>query len=204
MWRRLSILAIVLLCCASVYAQNTVGDSISVSEHNQGIGVIFPNARRDNFSGKHVAWGLEVGSSVDLTGNDLSTFDAHLFGGYSNRLFQVLGVGLGIHRSIGRRYNKNLFIPIYGVVRTSFRTKPSRFFFTLKSGYSFNTVHNGASKGGFLISGSGGFVLTRSRILTSYISLGYGYYHINDATVYSQNLDLNHIDFAHIFFGVLF
>lgn len=203
MWRLLSILTIVLMCCAGACAQNGAVDSVAAPEHEEGIGAIFPNARRGNLSGKHFSWGLEVGSSVDLTGNDLSTFDVHLLGGYSNKLFQVLGIGLGIHRSIGR-YNKNLFIPFYGVVRTSFRTKPSRFFFTLKSGYSFNTVHNGASKGGFLISGAGGFVLTRSRILTSYISLGYGYYHINDATVYQQNLDLNHIDFAQIFFGVLF
>ena len=179
------------------------GDTATTHERQGSVGAIFPNATLPGLSGKHFSWGLEVGSSVDITGNDLSTFDAHLYGGYSNKLFQLLGIGVGLQRSIGS-YNKNLFIPFYGVIRTSVRTRPSRFFFNLKAGYSFNTVHDGASKGGFLVSGAGGFVLARSRILTSYIMLGYGYYHINDATVYQQNLDLNHVDFAQISFGVLF
>lgn len=165
------------------------------------MGVLFPNAKRPSLNTKRFVWGADVGSSVDLTGHNLTTFDVNINCGLRNSIFSILGIGLGVQRSIG---NSTSFVPIYGIVRTSFRKKPSNFFFNLKAGYSFNTLSSSESKGGFLFSTGGGIILKRTKRLYSFIMLAYGFYHINDRTVDDVRLDIDHVDFAQIVFGITF
>lgn len=199
MKRLLSIL-LLLFTVALTTAADEKADSTAAFDSSNEIGSLFPDARRPGKS-KHLTWGAEVGSSVDLTGNDLTTFDAHLNCGYTNSLFRIIGVGLGVQRSVS---NANTFIPFYGVISTSFRTKPSNFFFNLKAGYSFNTVNSGRNKGGFLCSTGLGMMLKRSRLVSAYIMLAYSFYHLDRTVVSEQQLDINHVDFAQIIFGVSF
>lgn len=205
------ILAIGFVFFCFLYSRATVPDSIQniqgrtaveteVIEENE-MGALFPEAERPVRAARHFSWGAEVGSSIDLTSHNLTTFDVNLNCGYRNKIFQLIGIGFGVQRSIG---NSNTFIPFYGVLRTSFRSKPSNFFFNLKAGYSFNTLSSSDSKGGFLLSTGCGMVLKRTRFLTSYIMLAYGFYHINEHTVNDLKLEINHVDFAQIAFGISF
>lgn len=175
-------------------------DTVNFSS-NTIYGVLFPGAQRPLLNNRHFAIGAEIGSSVDLTSHNLTTFDADINCGYSNKVFPLIGIGFGIHRSIG---NANSFIPVYGIIRSYLRKKTSNFFLNLKVGYSFNTLSSAAREGGFLTSVGLGMNLKRTRSLTSYILLAYGFYHINEHQVNDLQLDVNHIDFAQIIFGVSF
>jgi hypothetical protein len=150
---------------------------------------------------KGFTWGGEVGSSVDLTGNDLTTFDAHIDFGYSFSYFQFLGVGFGVHRSLG---SSNAFVPIDVVIRTNFRKRPSLLFMNLQTGYSFNTISKDSYKGGYQLSVGLGINLTQTPKLRSFITLSYGYFHINAQQVDNLRMDINHVDLAQLGIGIQF
>jgi hypothetical protein len=150
---------------------------------------------------KGFTWGGEVGSSVDLTGNDLTTFDAHIDFGYSFSYFQFLGVGFGVHRSLG---SSNAFVPIDVVIRTNFRKHPSLLFMNLQTGYSFNTISKDSYKGGYQLSIGLGINLTQTPKLRSFITLSYGYFHINARQVDNLRMDINHVDLAQLGIGIQF
>lgn len=174
--------------------------SIKAYVTDNEMGALFASTLPD-VQKRHFAWGAEVGSSVDLTGNNLTTFDANIYAGWKNALFPIAGVGIGIQRSIG---NSNTFIPVFGLLRTSFRTKPSRFFFNLKAGYSVNTIAKGKKKGGFFCSPGIGMALNQAKRVQTYVLLSYGYYHLNEQQVNEIQPDIRHIDFAQISIGITF
>lgn len=152
-------------------------------------------------SGSHLTWGADLGSSVDVTGNNLTTFDVNLNFGYANPAIQILGLSMGMHRAFG---SGNTFVPVCAILRTSFRSRPSRFFFNLKAGYSFNTIQEDEFKGGFQLSTGLGIILQRSRKIQSHIILGYGFYHINSKQAQNITLDVRHVDYAQLAIGVSF
>lgn len=182
----------------SVQAQNKRAD---VTARPKGESIFGEGA--SSLSGSHFTWGVDLGSSIDLGGNDLSTFDAEANLGYKNRWFQVAGVGAGVHRAFGNGTN---LIPVFAIVRTSFRPKPSLLFFNLKIGYSFNSYygHGTGVHGGFYMSGGLGVNLAVSRRFRSHIILSYGYFRLNDSQRLSSGLSVRNIDYAQIHFGVNF
>lgn len=94
----------------------------------------------------------------------MSTFDIDAIFGYKNKLWKTLGIGAGAHKAFGNDYT---FIPVYGIVRTSFRTRPSLFFFESRVGYSFNTISSSGSQGGLLFSVGCGVNLSSTRASTA-------------------------------------
>ncbi len=150
---------------------------------------------------KGFTWGAYLGSSVDLTGNDLTTFDANLQFGYSLPYLQMIGVGVGVRRSLGSR---NTFVPLDVVVRTNFRRRPSLLFMNFQSGYSFNTISEDRYKGGFQMSLGLGVNLTQSPKLKSYIMLSYGFFHINARQVDNLRMDMNYVNLAQLGIGIQF
>jgi hypothetical protein len=150
---------------------------------------------------RHFSWGADVGSSIDLSGNDFSTFDVHLNIGYTNNFIRLVGVGAGIHRAFGAGNN---FIPIYVIFRSSFRSKPSLFFLDWKAGYSFNSISDADVKGGFQMSAGLGINLYSSNSIKSHIILGYGYFHLNEKQTTELKLKLSHINLVQLSFGIVF
>lgn len=205
--RLLAVICVVSANCFSSEAQQLSSDTVLDVEavtvvEESGMGAIFTSSSLPESHKRHFAWGAEIGSSIDLTSHNMTTFDANIYAGWRGGPIQMLGIGVGLQRSVG---NSTTFVPIYGMVRTSFRSAPSIFFLDLKIGYSFNTISNGGnSKGGFLLSPSLGIVLKRTSKLSSYVLLGYGFYHINERQVDDLQLDINHIDFAKIGLGITF
>lgn len=126
---------------------------------------------------KHFVWGAEIGTSIDVTGYDSSTFNIDALFGYKNNLIQFLGVGIGLHRAMG---NGDNYVPVYATFRTSFTRNPKPFFMSLKFGYSFNTIGDANTFGDINASIGAGINLASSRKFRSYLILAYEFRHFNE------------------------
>lgn len=126
----------------------------------------------DSWPATHFAWGAEVASDIDMTGQDLSTFDIHATLGYKNRYIQMLGAGAGIDVAIG---NSSRMYPVYGVIRTSFNPTRNRCFMEVRAGYSFNHMTRGEDHNGIYTNIAWCINLAMAREYRSYLGLGYTY-----------------------------
>lgn len=161
---------------------------------------IFPEQSK-NLALSHFTWGAEFGSSIDMTAHNLSTFDLDVNLGFKNSFIKLAGVGAGIHRSIATGDN---YIPVYAVLRTSFRRRPSLFFLNLQVGYSFNTISDSPIFGDFSSALGLGVNLSQSRRAKSYIILSAGTRHFNENHKSTINLDTRYIYLAKLVIGVHF
>lgn len=150
---------------------------------------------------KPFIFGGELGTSIDLSGMDMSTFNFDIFMGYRNKWIQTVGIGAGYHKSLGF---KDSFIPLYILFRSSFRPKPSLCFFHLKLGYSFNTISDSATYGDIACSIGCGFNLIQKRNLQSYILLCYGFRHFTERHLENMPISRANVSMAQITFGVSF
>lgn len=163
-------------------------------------GSIFPDGSV-SLSKSHFTWGVDLGSSIDMTANNLSTFDAEANLGFKNDFFKIAGIGAGVHKAFG---SGNMFVPVYGVIRTSFRSEPSPVFFNFQAGYSFNTFSDSSSDGGFNMSVGIGMNLAISKLFKSHIILSYGYFHINRNHLSDISISNSNVSLARLAIGVNF
>ena len=152
-------------------------------------------------SESHFTWGADIGGSIDLRGNDMSTFDAEAVIGYKNRFIQLAGIGVGVHRAFG---NGNNMIPLYAIFRSSFRSAPSLFFLNVKTGYSFNSIGEIGVHSGFNCSVGVGINLAVSPRFKSHIILSYGYFRLDEEQRLWAGMEVGHVDYAQLRFGVTF
>lgn len=131
----------------------------------------------------------------------MSTFDADAIFGYKNSYWQVLGVGAGVHKAFGNEYT---FVPVYAIMRTSFRSKPSLFFLDARAGYSFNTLADAGSQGGFIFSVGCGINLYVAKGINSHIIASYGYFGLKEATDANVPYRSDNIAYAMLRIGVSF
>ncbi len=148
---------------------------------------------------RNMTWGIELGSSLDMSGHDLSTIDFDMVTGFRNRAIETLGIGTGIHRALGSR---NTFIPIYFLCRTSFVPRPTLCFMHFKAGYNFNTINKSPVFGGLNASLGLGFHLSSSRNFTSHIIVAYGFRHFNSKD--KNPLEVDNVSLAQLSFGLNF
>lgn len=173
-------------------------DSLTSAPNSSERESIFPKSSR-SLAFSHFTWGGEIGGSIDMTGNDLSTVDVDIVLGYKNRFIRTLGIGAGIHRAIGTGNN---FIPVYLVFRSSFRSKPSLLFLNLKIGYSFNTISDSPTFGDTSSSLGCGINLAMSSRFQSHIILSVNHRHLDSR--HNLNLPVQDIFLANLCFGVNF
>ena len=188
-----------LLSSARAHTNHTTGttaytDSLHKSES------LF-DVKSPMLSDYHFTWGAEVGASIDLDGYDMSTFDLDVVIGYKNRLFKTAGLSVGFHRDF---YKGNMLIPITAVVRTSFSSRPTWWFWALKAGYSFNSIGDVGTHGGFIFNTGIGFNLLRTKSLNCHLLLTYQFLHLSGEQQVMVDKLRNHIDMAQIGFGVNF
>lgn len=126
----------------------------------------------DEWPMTHFAWGADVSSSIDMTGQDLSTFNIAAQFGYKNSAIQMLGAGAEIDMAVG---NSSRMYPVYAIIRTSFVPRSMRCFFEAKAGYSFNDMTAGGSHNGIYGSAALGVNLAMGRNFRSHIVIGYTY-----------------------------
>lgn len=125
---------------------------------------------------KHFTWGVDAGSSIDISNNDLSTIDTEAFFGYKNNIVQALGVGVGLHSALGNSFT---LIPAYAIVRTNLSTNHPLCFVETRLGYSFNSFNDGESQNGIYCSAGLGFNLYTSEKVKSHIVLSYSFSGLN-------------------------
>ena len=121
---------------------------------------------------KHFAWGIDVGSSIDLSGNDLSSIDISAYFGYKNAILRTLGIGVDLRNSLG---NSHTMIPVYAMLRTNFSSSVTLCFADIRSGYSFNTLNTADKSNGLFLSAGLGFNLYTSASVKSHIILSYSF-----------------------------
>lgn len=154
-----------------------------------------------NLSFSHFTWGGELGSSIDLTSSDLSTFDADVFLGYKNKWANLLGVGAGIHRSI---HTGNNFIPLYGLIRTSFTSRPALCFLNIQAGTCFNKIGSSKHFTDFYSGLGMGINLHRGSMARSYVILSLIYQYFSDDHKLMTGIDRRYLYFAKLSLGVNF
>lgn len=173
-------------------------DSITIKQKDTG-SIFGSGTSLDN---SHFTWGVDIGSSIDLTGHDLSTFDVDAILGYKNKFMNIAGLGVGIHRSV---QSGNNFIPVYALLRTSFRDRPSLFFMNLRFGYSFNTINNSPYFGDFSYAAGLGINLSVSSKVKTYFILSFGARHFNKRhQEMLENIDTQYIWITQLQFGINF
>ena len=159
-------------------------------------------SQKDNFSlSKHFVWGAEIGTSIDISGYDSSTFNLDAVFGYRNSLFNLLGAGIGFHRGMESGDN---YVPLYAVLRTSFTRTPKLFFMSLKVGYSFNTIGDASTFGDINSSLGAGINLASSKTMNSYIILAYEFRHFNEKHRETISIDSPNISMASLTLGFNF
>lgn len=154
-----------------------------------------------SLSGSHFTWGADVGSSVDLSGSDMTTFDIDAYFGYKGTMIRTAAAGIGVHKAFGNSYT---FIPVYALLRSSFRSEPSLFFMEVKGGYSFNTLADSGSAGGAYGSVGVGINLAMSPRLQSHIILSYGFFTLHKASELAIPYVGDNISYAVLHFGINF
>lgn len=194
---RMLMLTMGIFVCHSAYADTVSADSTAVQGHRESIF----NYNAKPLGESHFTWGGEVGTSIDISGYDTSTFDLDLVFGYKNSYLRILGFGAGIHRAFGTGDN---FVPVYAVIRTSFSKRQRPFFMSFKAGYSFNTMGDAPTFGDTTASLGAGLNLAMSRNFKSHIILSYSFRHFNRRHKSTIAIDADNISLASLTFGVNF
>lgn len=149
----------------------------------------------------HFSWGAEFGTSVDMSGYDSSTFNIDVMAGYRDSRVNLLGFGAGIHRAMGSGDN---YVPLYGIMRTSFSKTKKLFFMNLKIGYSFNTIGDAPTFGDMNASLGAGINLASGKSYQSYLILGYEFRHFNQRNRSKVKIEAEDVSLVSLSFGVNF
>lgn len=126
--------------------------------------------KENYFNKKGFAWGLDLTSSIDLTGNAMTSIDIDGYFGYKNSFFQALGIGASVNMAMN---NSSRSYPIYAIIRTSFSTTPQLFFFEIRGGASFNDIYSYTNQTGLYLQPSVGIRLASGKSWSSHFTLGY-------------------------------
>lgn len=143
--------------------------------------------------------GAELSTGLDLSGSDLSTFNLDFLIGYRHKAIQLLGVQFGAHKALGDR---DCFLPICLVFRSSFSAKPKPVFFHLSAGYSFNTVSSSKMFGDVTATIGCGVNLVQRSKFQSVIIVAFGFRHFNERHQDLISIDKSNCGFAQISFGI--
>lgn len=131
----------------------------------------------------HFTWGADLGSSVDLTANDMTSIDLTGYFGYKNNWLRFLGVGASINSMLG---NASRCYPLYAMLRTSFSSRPQLCFLDLRGGVSVNNILNHKSQTGLYGSIGLGITLAKGKKFSSHIIVSYTYIPTHPYTVLTE------------------
>lgn len=178
---------------------SVVNDELSDSIANVA-GPVAPEYVETAFA-RHFAWGATIGSSIDMTGQDMTAIDIDAFFGYKGDYIRMAGVGAGIRMMVS---NSSRNYPVYGMIRTSFTRKPSFLYMEVKGGISFTNLYTDVYQRNFIGGIAVGFTLAHSRTFSSNFSLGYEFMPLRDATIDGVTTRFTDLHYAAIRIGASF
>lgn len=164
-------------------------------------GVLTAAGAPDDKPKAHFAWGVEAGGSIDMTSNDMSTLNLDIIAGYRNSWIDVVGIGTGIHVMVN---NNCRAFPIYGVMRTGFRSKPSLCFLDLRAGIVHDNTNQESSSNRLYLAPGVGFNLARSKRFASYVLLAYEYNGMRSYDKAGYTFDIDGLSMATVKIGITF
>lgn len=150
---------------------------------------------------KHFTWGADIGSSIDISGNDMSSIDIDAYFGYKNNIIRTVGIGTGIKSAIGNSYTS---IPVYAILRTNFTSKPTLCFLDLRLGYSFNTLKGDFNQNAFWGAMGLGFNLYTTQEFKSHIILAYTFMPLDSYTTEGTYHEINNFSGMSVRIGINF
>lgn len=131
----------------------------------------------------HFTWGADIGSSVDLTANDMTSVDIHGCFGYKGHWMRFAGLGAGINSMLS---NASRCYPVYALLRTSFSSRPRLCFLDLRLGISINNILNYSSQTDFYGSIGLGVTLAKGKKFASHIIISYNFMPIRPYTILTE------------------
>lgn len=147
-------------------------------------------------------WGTDLGSSFDLTNQDLTSFDlSACFGLRNNRAIRFLGIGAAIHMVTN---NSSRCYPVYLQFRTTFTSEQQFVFLDVKAGISFVNLYNSVNRKPLYASAGIGFTLASGRNFSSHIILGYSFTPLKGIEIPQQPHPLKDLHQAVLRLGVAF
>lgn len=126
----------------------------------------------DNHPRGRFRWGADVGTTIDMTGQDASSYDISISLGFSRKWINFLGFGAKACFAVG---NSSRAFPLFLNFRTNFKNTPSVVFWDLKGGVALNYPGDNRSHVGAYAATGVGFYLARSSTFSSHILVGYTY-----------------------------
>lgn len=165
------------------------------------VGAIAATPVQNYFNKKGFAWGLDVASSIDMTGNSMTSIDIEGYFGYKTSFFQALGVGASVNMAMN---NSSRSYPVFALMRTSFSTRPQLCFFELKAGVSFNDIYSYTKQTGVYIEPAIGIRLASGRSWSSHFTLGYKFITRKDFSYDDGIYECPNLSMASVGIGISF
>lgn len=126
----------------------------------------------DNHPRGRFRWGADVGATIDMTGQDASSYDISISFGFSRKWINFLGFGAKAAFAVG---NSSRAFPLFVNFRTNFKNTPSIVFWDVRGGVALNYPGDNRSHMGAYGATGVGFYLARSATFSSHILVGYTY-----------------------------
>ena len=165
------------------------------------LSLLSANAQTNDNTPQHgFTWGVEVGSGIDMGGDNMSTLNLAALIGYRTSWINFAGVGLGIDMMMS---NSCRSFPIYGMIRSSFAEKPKLFFAEIRAGVALNQATDVPDRTNLFLQPGAGIYLATGKTFASYITLSYTY---NAMTFYGDKKDtlVHGLNMATLSLGVTF
>lgn len=155
-----------------------------------------PSAARPN----NFTWGAEVGTGIDMGGDNMSTLNLRATAAYTGPYLELAGIGAGIDMVMS---NSCRAFPVYAIVRSSFAREPRLFFCEMRGGVAFNQATGIPDRTNLFLQPGVGIHLATGNTFSSYLTLSYTY---NAMTFYGDRKDtlVHGINLATIAIGVVF
>lgn len=176
---------------------------VTFADELPAVNGITENTASGNVADKRFAWGIGAGSSIDMTGNDMSSLDINAYVGYSGPYVRFAGIGAGIDMMVSSSSN---IYPVYALFRTDFHPVPQLYFLELSGGVAFCNVESFPMQTTPCGSVGFGVTLAKGRTFSSHIILSYNYTKLNDVILPEDQgiVRIHDLQYASIGIGVTF
>jgi len=155
----------------------------------------------DDYNATRFTWGASFGSDIDLTGNDMSDVSLDAYFGVRMPAVQVLGMGIGIDVPVSNSWRS---YPVYLIMRTNFRKRPSLCFLDLRAGASVNLLEYDHKQTGTYASCGIGFQLASGSKFSSHLILSYTFTGRDDYKHGDECIKVDNLHMATMRIGISF
>lgn len=200
MKRIASILAVLLLVSSATLRAQTVTTTTTTTTVTTTT-VTTTSKPVDNRLKVRFAWGADIGASIDMSGNDMSSVDFDIALGMKRGWLNFLGIGAQANLSVS---NSCRSFPLFLLFRTNFTDRPTRVFWELKGGASLNYLEHNHQQTGIYGSTGIGIRLASSRNFSSHMTLGYTYIQRRKIVGTEMTHNFTDLHFATVKIGVTF